>query len=444
MIGRQRVLTILLLVAWLPAGTAHSDATSDAGAASARSQPPEPESSSASEALPPIDLMALAKSRRQRSRLYPLRARVSRYLTAASDAMSEDDTDEALVLLRRLNPDRLNPYERAYIYRLVGYVYYTTAEYQLAIDNFNKVLAEQALFLADEVRIRFNIVQLYAALQEWENVVGAVHTWFRYTPQPTPLSYYLLAIAHYQLKQTEPAIAAAVKAIDASPDPKESWLQLLAALYVLEQDYASATPVLEELVIRFPKEEYWSQLALIYGARENYRDSLAVQQVAYLQGFMKEDGELRRLARSYLYNNMPHEAALLLDLSLSEGSIDADAAAYELLANSWIQAREFDRSLEPLTHAAQLAEDGKLYVRLGQVHMQREEWTESVRLFRLAIDKGGLDSPGFTQLLLGISYYNDDRVGRARQSFAQARKDDKTRKQANEWIAHLESESQSS
>ena len=34
----------------------------------------------------------------------------------------------------------------------------------------------------------------------------------------------------------------------------------------------------------FPTKQYCVQLSLIYGARENYRHSLDVQQVAYLQG----------------------------------------------------------------------------------------------------------------------------------------------------------------
>ena len=55
--------------------------------------------------------------------------------------------------------------------------------------------------------------------------------------------------------------------MDSTPEPKEAWLQLLAALYVRKSDYASATPVLEELVLRFPKKAYWVQLSLIYGSQ---------------------------------------------------------------------------------------------------------------------------------------------------------------------------------
>jgi tetratricopeptide (TPR) repeat protein len=165
-----------------------------------------------------------------------------------------------------------------------------------------------------------------------------------------------------------------------------------------------------------------------------------VQQVAYLQGLLTEDKELRRLARSYLYNDLPYPAAHVLEKGLAEGAIEADAEAFELLANGLIAAREYDRSLTPLEKAAELSDDGNLFVRLGQVHLQREEWRQAAEQLREAIEKGGLKNPGNAQLLLGIAYYNDRRVGQARSSFVRASQHDSTREKAERWITHLENE----
>jgi tetratricopeptide (TPR) repeat protein len=289
-------------------------------------------------------------------------------------------------------------------------------------------------------RIRFSIAQLYASLQQWQNAIDALDLWFRYVETPQPLAYYLLGIAYYQLGQVDLSIENTEKAIDLSEEAPEGWLQLLSALYVQKEDYVSATPVLEELVMRFPKKQYWAQLSLIYGARENYRHSLAVQQVAYLQGLLTEDKELRRLVRSYLYHELPYPAATILEKELADGRIEADAAAYEMLANSWIGAREYDRSLAPLKKAAELSADGKLLVRLGQVHLQREEWDLAAERLGQAIEKGGLDKPGAAELLLGIAYYEGRNVDRARSAFNRARKFSETRPEADRWITHIANE----
>jgi tetratricopeptide (TPR) repeat protein len=249
-----------------------------------------------------------------------------------------------------------------------------------------------------------------------------------------------MAMAHFQLEQLDASLEHAEKAVDLSDEPGEGFLQLLAALYTQEEDYESAAPVFEELVLRYPKKAYWVQLSLIYGARDNFRGSLAVQQVAYMQGLLTEDKELRRLARSYLYHDLPFRAAEVLSKGLEDGTIDADPAAYELLANSWISAREYESSLPPLVKAAELSVDGNLFMRLGQVYLQREAWLDAAASLEKAVEKGELKNPGNAELLLGIAYYNGDQVAQARSSFERARNHDESRKEAEGWVAHMRRE----
>jgi tetratricopeptide (TPR) repeat protein len=388
----------------------------------------------------PVDLEDLARERSARAALYPVSARISRYLEAAAKAVDRGEAEEAERMLGKLNPKRLNPYERALVLRLRAYVAYGEGNAAAAIENFEKVLAEEVLPPRDDNRIRFNIAQLYASQQKWREAIAALDRWERYAAEPDPLAHYLRGIAHYQLEELDAALAEAEKAVDLSPEPPESWLQLLAALYTQKEDYASVTPILEELVVRYPKKQYWVQLSLIYGAREDYKSSLAVQQVAYLQGLLTEDKELRRLARSYLFHNLPHPAAQVLEKGLADGAIPQDAEALELLATSWVAAREYERALPPLREAAERSADGNLYVRLGQVYMQNEQWEEATAALQRGLRKGGLKNPGQAELLLGICYYNDDLVEQARSSFARARQHDSTRDAADQWMTHLERE----
>ena len=324
---------------------------------------------------------------------------------------------------------------------MLAHVAYGAQQPEAAIGYFEQFLAEEMLPIRDEARVRFNIAQLYASMQNWRQMIVWLDRWLLYVEKPDPLGFYLMGIAYYQLEDYETAIEKTKLAVELRPKPRESWLRLLAALYSQEEDYAHAAPILEELVVRFPKKQYWVQLSLIYGAKEDYRRSLAAQQVAYGQGFLTEDKELRRLARSYLFAELPYQGARVLEKGIGEGAISADSESYEMLANSWIAAREYEFSLPPLRKAAELAEDGNLYVRLGQVNMQGESWMEAAELLEKAAEKGGLDDPGNAALLLGISYYNGASPQRARSSFQRARKHDSTRDAATTWITHLDTES---
>jgi tetratricopeptide (TPR) repeat protein len=396
----------------------------------------------AADEAPPaaIDLEALRKDRAQKAARYPVSPRISRYLAAAAKEVDAGGPEEATRLLNKLRPKRLNPYERALVYRMHAHISYGAEKTEEAIEYFMKFLKEEMLPIRDEARVRFNIAQLYASLQQWREMIDWLERWLLYVEYPDPLGFYLMGIAYYQLQDFDAAIVQTKRAVEHGPEPRESWLRLLAALYTQQQDYENAAPVLEELVLRFPKQQYWVQLSLIYGAREDYRRSLSAQQVAYAQGLLTEDKELRRLARSYLYAELPYPAAQILEKGLVDGAIARESEAFELLANSWIAAREYQKSLVPLQSAAELSETGDLYVRLGQVNMQSEAWDEAAALLEKAVEKGDLEDPGNADLLLGIAYYNGARVARARSSFLRARQHDSTKDAANRWITHLDTE----
>ena len=387
----------------------------------------------------PIDLVALERQRKERAYLYPIRRRISRYLEAATKAVDKGKPEDGRAVLERLEPKRLNPYERALVYRLQAHLAYFASDYPGARAAFEKVLAEEILPVQDENRIRFNIAQLHAAAEEWPESLAALDRWERYVPEKDPLALYLRAVALYQLNDLDASLANAKQAVDLSSEPLESWLVFLAALYVQKEDFTSAAPVVEQLVARFPtKAKYWLQLALIYGALEKYPQALAVQQIAYREGLLTQDKDLRRLVRSSLHHGTPFGAAQILRHELKAERIKRDPPALELLANSWVAAREYELSIPALRDAAKASADGNLFLRLAQVYMQRELWKEAIETLGGAIEKGGLKDPGNAQLLLGICYYNDQRVEQARSSFARARDYNSTREAADRWIAHLE------
>lgn len=388
----------------------------------------------------PIDREQLEEERRENLRKWPITPKTAERVSAALELLEEERYEEARKKILRVSMRRANPHERALVHRVLAFIAVGEEDYETAVAEFQQVLEQQAMRLSDESGIRFNIVQLNAVQQKWEAVLAALEEWFRYETEPNPLAYYLQAMAYYQLEQPEKAIEPARAAVEATDSPREPWLQLQGALYMIMEDYRSATPVLEQLVTRFPKKEYWVRLSLIFGTLENYHESLAVQQLAYAQGLLTQDKEIRRLVRTYLYQGLPYQAALVLEKGLDDGAVEAEADAYEILANSWIAARDYDRSLAPLQKAAALADDGEIFVRLGQVHIRREEFQEAVSQLQKGLEKGGLDDEGQALLLVGVAYYSDDQPGTARLWFQRAMKHDASRSQAAVWIDVLDRE----
>jgi tetratricopeptide (TPR) repeat protein len=369
--------------------------------------------------------------------------RTGKRLLAAQEALQAGDFVVAREVLDGFNMGRLNPYEAALVWRMRAYADASEEKYEDAVESYEQCLAQDALPKAAQQGTRFDVAQIYMMLERWDDAIRMFEVWFEATESPSPLAYYMMAAAYYQAGKEEEAIEPARQAVELSDEPREPWLQLLLALYLDRKRYQESLPLVQQLVTRYPKKAYWIQLAAVYYALEEDENSLAVQQLAYKQGLLTNNLELRRLAQMYLFHDLPYRAARVLEQGLTEEHIESDRDAWQLLGNSWLSAREYDRALDPMARAASLAEDGELYLRLGQIHIQREEWNEATAAVRKALEKGldeGPNTPCHGHLLIGVARYHQDNLGGARSSFVRALNCEKTQEMADRWIQYVERE----
>ncbi len=374
---------------------------------------------------------------------YSIDERTAKRLIAAREQLMAERYDEAEAVLGKLRLRSLNPLERAQTYRIYAFVAYGRDDFDRARDYLEKTIAEEVLSSTDEADVRFMIAQLFLHQERWAEAAENFERWFVMVESPNSGAYYLLALTYYQLENLDAAVVPAQQAVDLADEPQEGWLQLLLALRLTRKEYPAALPLLEQLLESYPKKIYWVQLSTLHGALGNYEEALVPLQLAYTQGLLTEQAELRRLAELLLFLDLPYRAAQVTQRGLEAEQIDADAEAYELLSNSWIAAREYEKAVEPLERAAELAEGGDLFVRLAQVHIQREKWSEAAEALRQALEKGGLANTGDAQLLMGIAYYSQKQPQQALSWFGRARKHEETRDEANNWLKYIRRELQS-
>jgi tetratricopeptide (TPR) repeat protein len=375
---------------------------------------------------------------------YQVGKRTKHHIDDAYTAIREEKYKAARQALSDLVLPALNPLERSLVYRADAYISNGESDAKGAVGYLEKAIAENALPERDLQDMRFQIAQLELSLEDWQAVVENLRLWFDMVDSPNSTAYYLLAIAYYQMNDYDSALGPALQAVQRSKEPQESWLQLLLAIRLVRKDYTKAVPIIEQLVRRFPKKAYWIQLSTVNGALGKFDEALVPLQLAYEQGLLTTDGELRRLAQLMLYLDLPYRAAQVLSKGLADGIVEKTPDVYEQLSNSWIAAREFDRAVEPLEIAARLSTNGDLYVRLAQVEIQREKWSKAIDALEQALQKGDLTSPGDAHLLMGIARYSRQQPQQALAAFRRAREFDSTRSEADTWLTHIERELQSS
>ena len=261
---------------------------------------------------------------------------------------------------------------------------------------------------------------------------------------PNSAAYYLLAAAYYQMEDFERALPHAKKAIELTETPQESWLQMLLALYLQKEQFNDAIPLLVRLVETAPdKKTYWMQLSAVYGQVEDYANALTVMQIAHDAGLVTEDAEIRRLADLLVFNDVPYRGGQILEDAIQKATVNVDDKVYEKLANCWIAAGEIDKAIEPLQRGGDLASSGDMFIRLGEVHLERKDWEAAKAAIERGIDKGQLKDAGGAQLLMGIALFNEKKLDDARTWFVRAQKAEKHRTIAETYLQIIDAQTAS-
>ena len=132
-------------------------------------------------------------------------------------------------------------------------------------------------------------------------------------------------------------------------------------------------------------------------------------------------GEIRRLADLLLFNDVPYRGAQVLETAIQKKIVNLDDKLYEKLANCWIAAGEYDKRLRRCSAQPKWRPPVTLFMRLGEVQVQREDWPAAIAALQRGLDKGQLRDPGNAQLMIGIAHYSQKNYTEARPFFERSR-----------------------
>jgi Tfp pilus assembly protein PilF len=388
---------------------------------------------------------AEAQEQQQTRQVQALRERVFQALAKAQELMEANDYAGAR---RELDQVRgiadLNSYERGQILYFTGLVEYERDNIDGAVRLFEEVVALPDLPQGFRTDTMWALVQLAMAGEQYRKVIEYGNQWLKLAENPSGDPFYLLAVAHYQLKEFRKTIEMVDRAIAiAERDGKharEDWYALLRAGLHETENNARLRDVLELLVGRWPKKEYWIHLSNVYGILGNERKQLASLEAIYEAGWMDRENEVLQLAQLYLQRGGGFKSAKILEKGMESGLVQRDERNYRLLAQSWMQAQDDRRSIPPLREAAKLAKDGQLSLQLAQSYLNLYEYEECAEAAKAALNRGGLRRPDTANLVLGTCLLELQRYDNAKEAFRAARADPRSRTSADRWIDFIDRE----
>jgi tetratricopeptide (TPR) repeat protein len=368
-------------------------------------------------------------------------AATGKALNTAIEALNMEKYAEAQAAIATLNLEKLSPYERSKVEQILFNISYVQEKYAEARGHLQKAIDAGGLNEQEISQARYQAAQLFMTEEKWKEGAAALEEWFQTAMNPNSAAYYLLAVAYYQMEQFDKALPPAQKAVELMDKPQEGWIGMLLALYLQKDNYKDAIPLLQRLIAIVPdKKTYWMQLSAVYGQQEDYPNALAIMQLAYGAGLVTEDSEIRRLADLLLFNDVPYRGAQVLETAIEKNAVKVDDKLYEKLANCWIAAGELEKSIPPLQRAAELSPTGDMFVRLGEVNVQREQWEAATAALERGISKGQLKDTANAQLLMGIALYNQKKLNDAKTWFQRASQSEKYRQMSRGYIQLIEAQ----
>ena len=365
-----------------------------------------------------------------------------RRLTQLQELMTEEKFDEAIVGLNALMTKvKDNDYEYAVVLQNLAGAYLSKGkpeDYRQALPLYEKVLTLKALPVATENSIVYNLAQLYAQIENYAKTTQLLEAWFKVTQNPPASALILMANAYASQNKWREALPWVEKAIAKNPTPQESWYKLLLAIQYELKDYRACAATLEIMITHWPgNKKYWEQVVGMYLELEQDSKALAAMAISYRRGFVTEEKPILNLVRMYLLNEAPYEAGKLLDQSLTAKQVAGSEKTYSLLAQAWMDAREWQKATQALGKGGELAADGELFVRKAQIHVDQLEYTEAIKSVERAFQKGNLKRPGYAYMIQGRAAAETKNFKTAEEAFRKARGFDDTRRSADSWLQYL-------
>ena len=142
---------------------------------------------------------------------------VYRKLSTIHDQMGEDQLDEALNRLRKLENQRLSKYEKALVQQTTGFIHAQQGNEAQAIRSFEQSLATKSLPAQAHQGMLYSLAGLYMAEGQYLKSIETAREWLRYEESPSPDSYMLIGSAFTELDRFDDALPYVLKAIEREP-----------------------------------------------------------------------------------------------------------------------------------------------------------------------------------------------------------------------------------
>lgn len=338
-------------------------------------------------------------------------SREQRDLGKATDFVNDGDNEKALPLIEKaLENKKIGGYAEAFAQQLLARIYWDQEKDEEAIAASKRALELDALPNNAHYQVMYQLAQFQVQAEKYDEAQATLTRFSKETGSETAEQLALLGNIYYRQDKFQEAVDTIKKALAASPEPKESWNQILmASLFELDQ-YDEAARVVSAQLSKNPRDiKLIKQLATIYVNGDKYPEAIAVLSKAKADGLIASSEDYVQLAKLYANADKPKEAVSTLKEGMSKGIVADTFDNNKLLGDVCSQAEDDPCAIEAYGKASAQSSDGNIDYQLGYLLFYSERGAEAKQALERAIKRGGLRQEGEAYILLGdIESYADN------------------------------------
>jgi hypothetical protein len=334
------------------------------------------------------------------------RPEVGKPLQAASTLLKQRKTREAMAEIAKAEAvPNLTAYERQVIAQMKAAASSAAGDNDATIRNnmalleSGKVSGREATTLVQGIAVAHYNKKEYAEAARWTN---------RYFKEGgnDPAMRTVLLQSYYLGNDCNNVQKMLAGAVEGDKRASEDELGILANCYQRSRDTAGYVRTIEQLVIHYPKKQYWTDLLSRVQKKPGFspRLGLDVYRLRLATGNLTETEDYFEATQLALQAGLPTEAKVFMDKgfetkALGQGKEADRHARMRALVEKNIAESKQNRAQDEKSALA--AKDGEDLVKLGQVYVYEGKADKGISLMEQGIKKGGLKRPEDAKLRLG-------------------------------------------
>lgn len=362
--------------------------------------------------------------------------RTGKKVQKAFEFYNEDLVDDALNVLYDIDPSE--EFDASYVNRFIGNLLAAQeGQGTKALGYLTKAVEPKVLNDLEHSQTLKLLGDLNMQENKYTDAIKWYNSWMDFTCKEDADVYTRLAQAYYESKQLDKMIEPADRAIALYDKPNKNPYVLKLTSFYERKMFPQTVAVAEELVTNFPEEgRWWTQLGFFYLLVEDYKKGLSTFELAYNQGYLKKESEIKTLSQLFQTNGMPYRAAKILEKHVKSGLLKDDADMLASIANAYHQSKNYDTAAKLYAQAAAKSSDPEHYRKEGTLLLVAEDYKGAIKALNNALERGVENPEKIHFTLMEANFYAGD-FRAAYKHVQEAKKDRSLRRNAAAWEPYI-------